>query len=176
VEFSIITNSGNKSRERMAAMIQQDLGAIGIRVSVVPLDFRSLIDRIAQNFNYEACLLGLVASDLDPSAQMNVWLSSGGQHQWNPNQKKPATDWEAEMDRLMLAQASTLDANKRKAAFDRVQQIVVDQAPFIYLVHRSAAVAVASSVRNVHPSILRPQTLWNAERIYLDERKQTGSR
>jgi peptide/nickel transport system substrate-binding protein len=176
VEFSIITNSGNKSRERMAAMIQQDLGAIGIRVSVVPLDFRSLIDRIAQNFDYEACLLGLVASDLDPSGQMNVWLSSGAQHQWNPNQKKPATDWEAEIDRLMRAQSSTLDANKRKTAFDRVQQIVVDQAPFIYLVHRRAAVAVAPSVRNVEASILRPQALWNAERIYLDERAQNAAR
>jgi peptide/nickel transport system substrate-binding protein len=35
VEFSVITNAGNKSRERMAALIQQDLAAIGIRLNVV---------------------------------------------------------------------------------------------------------------------------------------------
>ena len=39
VEFSLITNAGNKERERMAAMIQQDLSAIGIRLNVVTLDF-----------------------------------------------------------------------------------------------------------------------------------------
>ena len=46
VEFSMITNAGNKSRERMAAMIQQDLKALGIRVTITTLDFPSLIERI----------------------------------------------------------------------------------------------------------------------------------
>jgi len=46
VEFSIITNSGNKYRERMATMIQQDLTAIGIKLNVVTLDFPSLIERM----------------------------------------------------------------------------------------------------------------------------------
>ena len=98
VEFSVITNAGNQARERMATMIQQDLGGIGIRLNVVTLDFPSLIERIAHSFNYEACLLGLVNDDLDPDSQINVWLSSGEDHQWNPNQKTPATSWEAEID------------------------------------------------------------------------------
>ena len=48
VEFSIITNAGNKYRERMATMIQQDLSGIGINLNVVTLDFPSLIERITQ--------------------------------------------------------------------------------------------------------------------------------
>src|SRR5262249_32692259 len=86
VEFSIITNAGNKYRERMATMIQQDLSDIGIKLNVVTLDFPSLIERITRTYNYEACLLGLTNNDLDPDSQMNVWLSSGENHQWNPNQ------------------------------------------------------------------------------------------
>jgi peptide/nickel transport system substrate-binding protein len=31
VEFSVITNAGNRSRERVAALVQQDLAALGIR-------------------------------------------------------------------------------------------------------------------------------------------------
>ncbi|MGA8541310.1 MAG: ABC transporter substrate-binding protein, partial [Terriglobales bacterium] len=31
VEFSIVTNAGNKSRERMAVMVQEDLGKLGIK-------------------------------------------------------------------------------------------------------------------------------------------------
>jgi peptide/nickel transport system substrate-binding protein len=167
VEFSLITNAGNKQRERMAAMIQQDLRRIGIRVNVVTLDFPSLIERITRTWNYEACLLGLVNIDLDPNAQMNVWLSSGASHQWNPSQPAPATAWEAEIDRLMRAQASALDNAKRKAAFDQVQRIVWEQAPFLYLVNRNALAAAAPAVGNLQVSRLHPQTFWNADQLYL---------
>lgn len=167
VEFSLITNSGNKMRERMAAMVQQDLAALGIRLSVVSLDFPSLLERIARKFNYEACLLGLTNVDLDPNGQMNVWVSSADMHQWNPAQKSPATAWEAEIDKLMLAQSAELAPRKRKALFDRVQEIVWEQAPFIYLVNPNTLCAINGRLKNVAPAVMRPQTYWNAERLYL---------
>ncbi len=168
VEFSIMTNSGNKYRERMATMIQQDLSGIGIKVNVVTFDFPSLIERITRNFNYEACLLGLVNTDLDPASIMNVWMSSGENHQWNPGEKTPATAWEAEIDRLMTAQASTLDAKKRKQYFDRVQQIAWEQEPFIYLVTKNMLSAVSPVVKNATPVVLRPQVFWNVEWLQLN--------
>jgi peptide/nickel transport system substrate-binding protein len=167
VEFSIITNGGNKTRERMAAMIQQDLKALGIRVTVTTLDFPSLIERITRTFNYEACLLGQINTDVDPNGQSHVWNSSSESHQWNPNQKTPATDWEAEMDRLMAIQASTPDPIKRKVAFDQVQRIVAQELPFIYLAHRHNLIAASPALGNFNPVTLWPQTLWNADRIYL---------
>jgi len=163
VVFSLITNAGNRSRERMGSLIQQDLSQIGIKLNFVPLDFPSIIERISKSLDYEACLLGLTLVDLDPSIQMNVWLSSGDNHQWNPGQKSPETAWEAEIDRLMREQASALDSKKRKAAFDRVQEIVWEQAPFLYLVDKDALVAVSPSVQSAHPVVLQPQTFWNAE-------------
>ena len=163
--FSIITNAGNKYRERMATMIQEDLQKIGIHVNVVTLDFPSLIERMTQTFDYEAILLGLTNVGLDPSEQMNVWLSSSDNHQWNPSEKTPETAWEAEIDRLMRAQASSADAKKRKESFDRVQEIAVEQAPFIYLVNRNALSAVAATVQGASPVILVPQTYWNVERL-----------
>ena len=167
VEFSIITNAGNSARESMATMIQQDLKKIGIKVNVATLDFPTIIERITQKFNYEACLLGGVNGDLDPNSQMNIWLSSAENHQWNPNQKTPATPWEAEIDNLMRAQASSGDEHKRKQDWDRVQEIAWEQEPFIYLVNKDALVAVASSVKNAQPSALRPQTFWNVEELEL---------
>jgi peptide/nickel transport system substrate-binding protein len=167
VVFSIITNSGNKYRERMATMIQEDLQKIGIHVNVVTLDFPSLIERMTQTFDYEAILLGLTNVGLDPSEQMNVWLSSSENHQWNPQEKTPETAWEAEIDKLMRAQASSADAQKRKEAFDRVQEIAVEQAPFLYLVNKNALSAVAGSVQGANPVIVVPQTYWNVERLTL---------
>ncbi len=165
VVFSIITNSGNKYRERMATMIQEDLQKIGIHVNVVTLDFPSLIERMTQSFDYEAILLGLTNVGLDPNDQMNVWLSSSENHQWNPSEKTPETAWEAEIDRLMRAQASSADSKKRKESFDRVQEIAVEQAPFIYLVNRNSLSAVAGNVQGASPVILVPQTYWNVDQL-----------
>jgi peptide/nickel transport system substrate-binding protein len=167
VEFSVITNAGNQAREKLAQMIQQDLKAIGIRLNVVKLDYSAIVERISQSLDYEACLLGLTNVDLDPDGQMNVWLSSASNHQWNPNQATPATPWEAEIDRLMKAQASELRPAQRKAYYDKVQEIVWQQAPFLYLVTKNALVAVGPGVRNANPSVLRPSAFWNIEMLAL---------
>ena len=167
VEFTVMTNSGNAAREKMAAMIQQDLSQIGIKVKVVTLDFPSLIERMTRTFDYDACILGLVNTDLDPDSQMTVWLSSGENHQWNPSQKSPATAWEAEIDTLMRDQASAPNARQRKAKFDRVQQIVAEQQPFLYLVNKDVLTAVSPAVEGAAPVVLNPQVLWNVDVLRL---------
>jgi peptide/nickel transport system substrate-binding protein len=165
VEFSMITNAGNKLHERMLAMMQQDLAKAGIQLNVVILDFPSLIERISKSYNYEAVLMAMSNVDLDPNGQMNIWLSSADNHQWNPSQKTPATAWEAEIDQLMQAQTAAQEPKKRKAFFDKVQQIVAEKVPMIFLVNPNALSAVSQNVRNVTPATLRPHIYWNAERL-----------
>ena len=169
VEFSIVTNAGNREREKMAAMIQQDLKRLGMKVNIVTLDFPSLIERITGSFNYEAAMLGLLNVDPDPNGQMNVWLSSAETHQWNPSQKTPATPWEAEIDKLMRQQASSVNDRDRKAAWDKVQEIAVREVPFLYLVNKDGFVAVSPKVKNAKPSVFRPQTYWNIEELALGQ-------
>jgi peptide/nickel transport system substrate-binding protein len=175
VEFTVITSTGNKPREQMVAMIQQDLSQIGIKVNMVTLDFPSLIERITRTYDYEACLLGFTNADLDPNSQMNVWLSSAENHQWNPRQSRPATAWEAEIDRLMQAQASATSDKKRKADWDRVQQIVAEQQPFIYLINRDAMSAISPAVIGSAPSVLDPHAFWNAEVLRLGTDPSLGA-
>ena len=165
VEFSIITNAGSKTRERIAAMIQQDLGKIGVKVNIVTLDFPSLLERITRTLNYETCLLGLVNVDVDPNGLMNVLLSSASNHPWNPSQKKPQTAWEAEIDRLMLAQAATADHRARKKCFDRVQEILHEQSPIVYLLHPNSLSAVSTQVVGAKAAAFFPHTFWDAERL-----------
>lgn len=162
VRFSIITNAGNKSREKMALLIQQDLRKIGIEVKVVTLDFPSLLERMTRSYDYEAIILGLSNVEVDPMAQMNVWMSSAANHAWNPEQKSPATAWEAELDDLMRRQSASVDPAVRKRLFDRVQQIVADQEPLIYLVNKHSLSAVSRTIHNPKPARIWPQTFWNA--------------
>ena len=168
VEFSIITNAGNRTRQAMAAVIQDDLKKIGIKVNIVTLDFSSLIERIARTGQYEACLLGFTSVEIEPTEQMNVWLSSGAQHAWHPMEKTPATPWEARIDQLELAQASEASRAARKKAFDELQKIAVDEEPIIYLVNPDYLVAISPLLKGVQPVAAPPQTLWNIESIRLE--------
>lgn len=167
VEFSLITNAGSKTRSQLGTLLQQDLKKIGIQVNFTPLEFQSLIERIMKSQQYEACLLGFSNVELDPNTQMNIWLSSSTHHAWNPGQKSPATPWEAEIDQLMKKQATTADLQLRKAAFDKVQEIVSEQTPIVYLVHPNVLLAVSSAVVSAAPSALPPHLYWNVERLRL---------
>jgi peptide/nickel transport system substrate-binding protein len=167
VEFSLITNSGNRTRQAIAALIQADLNRIGIRVNIVTLDFGALVERISKTSQYEACLLGFTNMAEDPIDQMNVWLSSGPQHAWRPSQESPSTQWEARIDRLVLAQASEPSRDLRRKAFNEVQRILMEQEPVIYLVNPDSLSAIAPSLRGLRSSALFPQTLSNVESLSL---------
>jgi peptide/nickel transport system substrate-binding protein len=167
VEFSILTSSSNAQRMKMATIIQDDLSQLGMSVQVVPLEFHAMVDRLQSSYNYEAAVMGLVSGDADPTSEMNVWLSSGETHLWHPNQVKPATSWESEVDGLMQQQLVELDYGKRKRLYDRVQEIVAEELPMICLVSPNILVAAANRVGNFRPGILVPYALWNIEQLYV---------
>jgi peptide/nickel transport system substrate-binding protein len=166
VEFSIIASASNAQRTQMATMIQEDLKDLGIHVQVVPLEFRSVLDRIFQTHDYEAAILGLGAGDVDPNSEMNVWLSSGNDHVWDIGQPHPATSWEAEIDRLMEEQLSSMDPKKRKALYDRVQEILAEDLPIICLASPNVLVGAKDQLANFKPARLDPHTLWNSQELY----------
>jgi peptide/nickel transport system substrate-binding protein len=169
VEFSIIASASSNQRIQMATMIQQDLKELGIRVQVVPLEFRAMLDRVLQTHDYEAAVMGLGGTDVDPNSQLNVWLSSGDDHFWHLGETKPATPWEAEMDTLMKRQMSTLSVKERKQLFDRVQEIEVEEVPFVFLVSPNILVGAEVRVHNFKPAILDSHTLWNSEELFLGD-------
>jgi peptide/nickel transport system substrate-binding protein len=167
VEFSILTSSSNAQRTKIATIVQDDLNQLGMTVQIVPLEFHAMVDRLQNSYNYEAAVMGLVSGDADPTSEMNVWLSNGETHLWHPNQAKPATPWESEMDGLMQKQLVTLNYAARKHLYDRVQEIVAEELPVICLVSPNILVGAANRVGNFQPAILVPYALWNIEQLYI---------
>ena len=167
VEFSILTSSSNADRTKMATLISDDLKQLGIRAQVVPLEFRSLLDRVTQTREYDACVLGLASFDADPNSDINVWLSSGGTHLWNPSQAHAATAWEAEIDKLMQQQLVAKSFEERKKSFDRVQQLLDENQPFIFLASPDILVGAKNNIGNFQPATLEPYALWNVESLYV---------
>jgi len=167
VEFTIVTSSSNAQRMKMATLLQDDLSHLGMQVHVVPLEFRAVIDRIFQSFDYDAVIMGLGGGDADPNPEMNVWMSNGTSHLWNLGEKQPATAWEREIDQLMQQQMVTLDYRKRKQMYDRVQQLIADNLPFIFLATPNILAGADARVGNFRPAVLDPYTLWNADELYI---------
>jgi len=176
VEFSILTSSSNADRTKMSTLIQDDLKQLGMRVQVVPLEFRSLIDRVMQTKEYDACVLGLVSFDADPNSDINVWLSNGGTHLWNPSQAHPATQWEGEIDRLMEEQLTATSYEQRKKLYDRVQEILAAFQPMIFLASPDILAGAKNTIGNFHPAVLEPYVLWNVEQLYLRNGAANGGR
>ncbi len=166
VEFTILSSASNAQRTQIATIIQDDLKALGMRVNVVPMDFRAMLDRVLQTHDFDAAVMALGGGDVDPNPQMNVWVLSGSNHVWNLGESKQATAWETEIDKLMRQQLSTLKVKDRKRLYDRVQQLVAENLPLICVVSPNILVAAKNRVGNFKPAILDHYTLWNADELY----------
>ncbi len=166
VGFSILASASNPERMQTATLIQADLQSVGMRVDVVPLDTRSLLDRVQRTHEFDTCILSLASSDADPNVDMNVWLSSGGSHLWHPDQASPATPWEGEIDGLMRRQIVTRKYEDRKRMYDRVQEIVMEYLPLVPLVSPNVLAGAKKNLGNFRPALLDHYTLWNIEELY----------
>lgn len=175
VEFSIITSSSNADRAKMAALVQDDLKQLGMRAQVVPLEFRSLLDRVMQTKEYDACVLGVVSGDADPNVDINVWLSSGGMHLWSPSQAHPSTPWEAEIDRLIDEQMYAQTFEQRKKLYDRTQELLWEYQPMIFLASPDILTGAKKLVGNFRPTVLEPYVLWNVDQLYLKKNAVNAS-
>ncbi|MBI3262421.1 MAG: ABC transporter permease subunit [Acidobacteria bacterium] len=80
---------------------------------------------------------------------LDFWLSSGGTHVWHPDQKKPASAWEARIDELMTRQARSLDRAERQRLFADAQRIFAEEQPILYFAAPRIMVAMSRRVANV---------------------------
>ena len=163
--FSILVGAGITPTEKGAQFIRDSLARIGVTVDVVALDINAVMGRW-QESRYDAIYHHIALTDTDPATNLDWWLSNRGSHLWHPNQKAPATQWEARIDDLMQRQSTTLDRGERRRLFGEVQRVFVAHNPAIYFV--TPRIYVATSMR-VAPiaGLERPQILWAADELAL---------
>ena len=162
--FSVIGYRGNSSIDRGAAILRDELKKIGVRVDVVMLEQNALIARMVKG-DFESIYFLLTASSMDPAINSDFWLSSGSAHVWNMRQPTPATDWEKEIDDLMVTVMTNVDEAQRRKAFDDIQKIFADNLPILYFVAPRLYMGVSTRIGGLNPAILRPQLLWDVEHM-----------
>ena len=162
--FTLLTYRGNSSLERGSAVLRDALRAVGVAVDVVALEQGALVQRMIKG-QFDAIFFFFSATNLDPSMNLDFWLSAGPAHVWNIGQTKPATEWEKEIDDLMMAVTAQPDPAERRRLFEQVQKIFAEHLPVLYFVAPRLHMGVSHRLGGLEPAILRPQLLWNVERI-----------
>ena len=153
LEFTLITNAGNKERETIGNIVKEDLKKIGVKVHFQPIDFNNLVSRLtAPPYDWEAVIIGLTGS-IDPHFGRNVWHSSGLLHMWNPRQKEPQTDWERKVDELIDRGAVELDFEKRVDIYREAFKIITEEQPMIFIATPKSMLAAYDRFGNLFPTV-----------------------
>lgn len=166
IEFTLITNAGNPVREQIAAILQQDWrDRLQLNVHVEKHELDEVIERLRSTFDWDAMLMGFTGS-IEPNDAASLLRSSGPLHVWFPNQPKPATGWEAEIDRLLEDGARSLDPEVRRQAYWRIQEILVERLPMIQTVRPLRYSAATTALENYEPTVWG---VYRPERIRFSE-------
>jgi peptide/nickel transport system substrate-binding protein len=168
ISFQLKTNSDNVMRVATANFIKDDLAKVGIRVTLAPIDFNSLISNIRNDLQFEAALMGVQPGvPPDPANGQNLLRSTGISHYWFVRQQKPATPEEARIDQLVNTFVTTLDLDERKAIWKEIQTIWNEQGWLVWLPILNVKVPMSNRFGNAQPSIMAHRLIWNIDRVYV---------
>jgi peptide/nickel transport system substrate-binding protein len=144
--LTIRTNQGNDERKKIAEIVQQRLKEVGVQADIQLIEWAAFIKEFVKPRRFEVVVLGL-GTGIDPD-QFVVWHSS----QRGPDQMNRTGYDNPEVDRLLEAGRMSCVQSERVRYYHRIQEILAEDLPMIFLYYRDALPVVASRVRGVSPT------------------------
>ncbi len=141
--FTLMTNQGNDERKKIAELIQASLRELGIGVDIRILEWASFIKEYVKKRRFEAIVLGW-GIGLDPD-QYELWHSS----KTGPDDLNHISYANPEVDELLERGRSSCFDSERKKYYDRLQEILAEDLPIVFLYFPDALPVVASRVYGV---------------------------
>ncbi|OEU74884.1 MAG: peptide-binding protein [Desulfuromonadales bacterium C00003107] len=163
-EFTIMTNQGNDKRIKSGEIIQRRFLEVGIKVKLRVIEWAAFLKEFLEPRNFDAIIMGW-SIPIDPDGY-DVWHSSKtrlGELNFISYQNE-------EVDRLLEQGRRTLQEERRKKIYDRIQQILAEEQPYTFLYVPDVLPTVASRVHGIKPA---PSGIgYNFIRWYVPEDKQ----
>jgi peptide/nickel transport system substrate-binding protein len=142
-EFEIITNQGNEIRAKCAEIIQRRLAEIGIRVKIRVVEWAAFVNDFINKRKFDATILGWTIP-LEPDLY-DVWHSS----KTGPQELNFVSYKNAEVDGLIVKARETFDRAVRKRCYDRIQEVLAEEQPYLFLYVPDALPIVHARFRGV---------------------------
>ena len=162
IAFSLVTNTGNTVRGRVAELAHQGMQKLGLRVDYRLIEFGELVGQLTATYDWEAMIIGFTGGT-EPHFGINFWHSAENLHLWYPNQPEPATGWEARIDELYVTASRELDRTKRLDLYHQAQEVAAENLPVIYTTLAERLSAVRNVFGNTTPTLY---ALWDIRYLY----------
>jgi peptide/nickel transport system substrate-binding protein len=161
LSFELANIGGEQERVQVLSFIQQQWRQIGVEARIRTVDVGTMWGRMLPRREFEMAY-SYTGRLPDPD------MSS---HYLSP-ELKPTTNFpgysRAEVDRLLLAAAGTVDRDRRKAAYLQVQELVADDVVHLFLYWLNANTVLARRVQGYRPAPGYNE-FWNADEWWVTQ-------
>jgi len=146
--FEIITNQGNEIRAKCAEIIQKRLAEVGISVKIRIIEWAAFVNDFINKRKFDATILGWTIPQ-DPDIH-DVWHSS----KTGPDELNFVSYKNVEVDALIEKGRSVFDQKKRKVFYDRIQEILAEEQPYLFLYVPDSLPMIHARFRGIRPAPL----------------------
>jgi peptide/nickel transport system substrate-binding protein len=143
--LTIRTNQGNDERKKIAEIIQERLKEIGVQTDIQTIEWAAFLKEYIKQRRFEAIVLGW-GTGIDPD-QYPVWHSS----QSGPDQLNHISYANPEVDALLEKGRISCNQKERVATYHRIQEILAEEQPLIFLYFKDMLPSVSSRVQGIKP-------------------------
>jgi peptide/nickel transport system substrate-binding protein len=143
--FELLTNQGNEERKKIAEIVQASLREIGIGVEIRILEWAAFLKEYIKKRRFEAIILGWGLGE-DPD-QYDIWHSS----KTGPDELNHISYANPEVDALLERGRASCVQAERVQTYHRLQEVLAEDLPIVFLYFRDALPVVASRVHGIDP-------------------------
>ena len=145
-EFELLVNQGNEVRAKTAEIVQRRLAEAGISVKIRVIEWAAFIKEFINKRRFDAVILGWTIP-MDPDLH-DVWHSS----KTAPSELNFVSYKNEEVDALLEKGRGTFDRAERKRCYDRIQEILAEDQPYIFLYVPDALPIFSARIRGIDPA------------------------
>ena len=145
VRFHVtMKTSTEESTRLLAAVLQQQLRAVGIALDIRTFEFATFLSDVTKGA-YQVHSLRWIGGNLDPDIFENLFDTAS----FAPKRANRTFFSNPRVDGLIREGRSTLDRGKRKQIYDEIQQILAQQLPYINLWYLDNVLVHTNRVRGI---------------------------
>jgi peptide/nickel transport system substrate-binding protein len=144
--FELLTNQGNEERRKVAEIVQAALRELGVGVEIRTLEWAAFLKEYIKKRRFEAIILGW-GTGSDPD-QYDVWHSS----KTAPDELNHISYKNPEVDELLEKGRSSCIDQDRLPYYRRLQEVLAEDQPIVFLYFRDTLAAVSSRVHGIKPA------------------------